>query len=81
MVSIHHVYHAFHHILTIKKPRSTTRISQNPLKKACKSGAKPLDHHFQNFSQNYIYREASWVGTGSASNCSTISVTSCIRAS
>jgi hypothetical protein len=29
----HHVYHAFHHDLTIKTPRSAPRFSQNPLQK------------------------------------------------
>jgi hypothetical protein len=44
----HHNYHAFHHVLTIKKPRSTTAIFQNtpqkPQQKTTKapnlSGAK-----------------------------------------
>jgi hypothetical protein len=27
----HHVYHAFHHTLTIKKPRSAPVFLQNPL--------------------------------------------------
>jgi hypothetical protein len=30
--SEHHVYHAFHHDLTIKKPRSSHLFSQNPSK-------------------------------------------------
>src|ERR1700753_3584436 len=31
--STHHVYHAFHHKMTTKTPRSTTTIPQNPLQK------------------------------------------------
>jgi hypothetical protein len=29
----HHVYHAFHHDLTIKKPRFARKFSQKPLQK------------------------------------------------
>lgn len=32
MVSKHHVYHAIHHNLTIKKPRSAHSFSQKPSK-------------------------------------------------
>jgi hypothetical protein len=32
-----HVYHAFHHKFTIKTPRQTTRISQNPLQNTTNS--------------------------------------------
>jgi hypothetical protein len=28
-VFLHHVYHAFHHVLTIKKPRPATTFFQN----------------------------------------------------
>jgi hypothetical protein len=31
--STHHNYHAFHHNLTIKKPRSANQFPQNPLQK------------------------------------------------
>jgi hypothetical protein len=33
----HHVYHAFHHVLTTKKPRSCTLISQNTPQKRPKT--------------------------------------------
>jgi hypothetical protein len=38
-------YHAFHHVLTIKKPRSTPAFSQTPLKNTSKSAKIP--RHFQ----------------------------------
>jgi hypothetical protein len=37
----HHVYHAFHHVLTIKKPRSTTAFCKTPLKKHSKNANAP----------------------------------------
>jgi hypothetical protein len=37
----HHVSPRIHHVLTIKKPRSTPRFSQNPLKKPSKKRKNP----------------------------------------
>jgi hypothetical protein len=39
----HHVYHAFHHVFTIKKPRSTTHFFQNPPSKTLQKGKKAPD--------------------------------------
>jgi hypothetical protein len=38
---LHHVYHADHHVLTIKKPPPETRISQNTPQKHQQNASKP----------------------------------------
>jgi hypothetical protein len=42
-------YHAFHHVLTIKKPRSTTRFFQTPLKNTSKTAKSPAPSPAQDF--------------------------------
>jgi len=37
----HHVLPRIHHVLTIKKPRSTTHFFQNPLKNTSKNAKIP----------------------------------------
>jgi hypothetical protein len=45
----HHIYHAKHHVLTIKKPRFLHPVSQNPLQKPNKtSKTNPEDHSKKN---------------------------------
>jgi hypothetical protein len=48
----HHVLPAFHHVLTIKKPRSTTRFFQTPLKKHQQKRENPTPSPAQDFSKN-----------------------------
>jgi hypothetical protein len=38
-----HIHHAFHHVLTIKKPRSNTTFSKTPFKNPSKRGKKAPD--------------------------------------
>ena len=44
-------HHAFHHILTIKKPLSNTHFFQNPFKKASKNDKIPRRPHRRSFPQ------------------------------
>jgi hypothetical protein len=44
---LHHVYHADHHVLTIKKPPPKTRIPQTPLKKLKQIHQSQDPHHDQ----------------------------------
>jgi len=37
----HHVYHAFHHVLTIKTPRRKRIFSKTPLKNTSKNNKTP----------------------------------------
>src|ERR1700761_92688 len=46
-----HVYHAFHHVYTSKKPPSRRQISKIPLKNTCKTAKPRLDRGFEFFSQ------------------------------
>jgi hypothetical protein len=49
--STHHVYHAFHHDLTIKKPRSAPHFLQNTLKNTSKSNKTRARARVSFFSQ------------------------------
>jgi hypothetical protein len=46
-----HVYHAFHHDLTIKLPSRTTPISQNTPQKHQQNGKNPAHAHRNFFPQ------------------------------
>jgi hypothetical protein len=43
--STHHDYHAFHHDLTIRTPRSAHRFCKNPLQKHKSASAKKLSFY------------------------------------
>jgi hypothetical protein len=43
------IYHAFHHVLTIKKPRSTTRFFQNTPQKHQQKAKNPTPSPAQDF--------------------------------
>jgi len=46
-VSNHHVYHAKHHVFTIKKPRFHHAISQKPLQKTNKTSKPTAESRFK----------------------------------
>jgi len=50
--STHHVYHAFHHDLTIKKPRSAPHFSKTPLKNTSKNNKIPAHARVLFFTEN-----------------------------
>ncbi len=54
----HHIHHAIHHVLTIKKPRSTTHLFQNTPQKPSKTTRAPEISGAKFFLKNDTYREA-----------------------
>jgi hypothetical protein len=54
----HHIHHAIHHVLTIKKPPSTTHFFQNTPQKPSKTTKTPETSRAKFFSENCTYREA-----------------------